>query len=286
MPLPLPSLPSNAGSAIARGSPLPPLRPRSSPLPGANTSGSASASQLGEGDICSPAARMPAAARATGHSRAIAMNSSSPSTCCGDERVIECSDALQLGRQRQASSTSVPGTGARCRSACSAILVRSGSTTTSSAVALRLCGCWRTRCRLATVALLPHTTFSLAPAANPGGHAWHRAIGAGPGFAAHAAAHARGDRAGCAKPVEEAQRHAVAGQHAVRAGIVQRHDRLRSPALDHLADARRGSRPAPASQEMRSNCPEPFGPVRRSGCSSRCGPCTKAPPCRAPPCCR
>src|SRR5204863_3428656 len=27
---------------------------------------------------------------------------------------------------------------------------------------------------------------------------------------------------------------------------------------------------------MRSNCPEPFGPIRRNGCNRRCGPCTKA----------
>src|SRR3954453_21714685 len=31
-----------------------------------------------------------------------------------------------------------------------------------------------------------------------------------------------------------------------------------------------------ACQEIRSNCPEPFTPTRRSGCSRRCGPCTKA----------
>src|SRR5579872_4395769 len=32
---------------------------------------------------------------------------------------------------------------------------------------------------------------------------------------------------------------------------------------------------------MRSNMPEPFGPVRRSGCRMRCGPLTKAPISRA-----
>src|SRR3954465_12859701 len=31
-----------------------------------------------------------------------------------------------------------------------------------------------------------------------------------------------------------------------------------------------------ACQEICSNCPEPFTPTRRSGCSRRCGPCTKA----------
>src|SRR6266568_1737602 len=36
MPLPLPSLPSSAGRAMAALMPLPPLRPRSSPLPGAS----------------------------------------------------------------------------------------------------------------------------------------------------------------------------------------------------------------------------------------------------------
>src|SRR3954469_24064814 len=31
-----------------------------------------------------------------------------------------------------------------------------------------------------------------------------------------------------------------------------------------------------ACHEICSNCPEPFTPPRRSGCSRRCGPCTKA----------
>ena len=38
--------------------------------------------------------------------------------------------------------------------------------------------------------------------------------------------------------MEKAQRHAVIGEHAVRAGIVERHHRLRAVALDHRGDAR------------------------------------------------
>ena len=41
-----------------------------------------------------------------------------------------------------------------------------------------------------------------------------------------------------AELVEEPRGHAVAGEQAVRAGVVERRDRLRAPAVDHRADAR------------------------------------------------
>ncbi len=100
MPLPLPSLPSSAGSAINARMPLPPLRPRSSPLPGANTSGSASASHRANLTIwpsCKPHAD---AARAAGHSRACAMNSSAPSTCSAMNAASSAPDAFKFRRHR------------------------------------------------------------------------------------------------------------------------------------------------------------------------------------------
>ena len=70
------SLPISAGSATAARTPLPPLRPRSSPFAGAITSGSASAIHVAR--VAMSSARTPhtSAARASGHSRASAMNSS------------------------------------------------------------------------------------------------------------------------------------------------------------------------------------------------------------------
>ena len=64
----------------------------------------------------------------------------------------------------------------------------------------------------------------------------HRAIGAGPGLAAHSAAQSAPIKLARPEPVEEAQRHAVAGEQTVRPGIVQRQDRLRPPAPDNLVD--------------------------------------------------
>src|SRR5438874_7076134 len=64
----------------------------------------------------------------------------------------------------------------------------------------------------------------------------HRTIGAGPGLAAHSAAQSAPIKLARPEPVEEAQRHAVAGEQTVRPGIVQRQDRLRPPAPDNLVD--------------------------------------------------
>ncbi len=62
------------------------------------------------------------------------------------------------------------------------------------------------------------------------------AIGPDPRLAAHPAAQCPPVELGSAEPMEEAQRHAVAGEKAVRAGIVQRHHRLRPPPIDDGAD--------------------------------------------------
>ncbi len=66
----------------------------------------------------------------------------------------------------------------------------------------------------------------------------HGAIGPRPRLAAHAAAQGPPIELGSAQPVEETRGHAVAGEEAVRAGIVQRHYRLRPPPADDVAHSR------------------------------------------------
>ena len=64
-----------------------------------------------------------------------------------------------------------------------------------------------------------------------------RAVCARPRLGAHAAAHRPAKQVGGAQLVEEPQRHAVARQHAMGAGVVQGHHALRTPAVDHGAHA-------------------------------------------------
>ena len=98
------------------------------------------------------------------------MNSSAPSTLAAIKAWSSAPDRSSSAATDQASNVSVPGSSCRCRSACSAIFVRSGSTTTSLPPFRSRWLMQRTRCRLATVALLPQTTLSLARSANSGGH--------------------------------------------------------------------------------------------------------------------
>ena len=115
------------------------------------------------------------------------------------------------------STTSVLGRTARCRSACSAILVRSGSMTTSCPplrFALRdLPHQMQIRDRRVVA---PHD-IELRVRRRVRADARHRAIGPGPGLRAHRAAHRAAIEQRGAELVEEAQRHAVHRQHAVRA---------------------------------------------------------------------
>jgi hypothetical protein len=67
--------------------------------------------------------------------------------------------------------------------------------------------------------------------------AGYRTIGARPGLAAYPAAQGPAIELAGAEPMEEAQRHAVHRQHAVRARIVERYHRLWAEALDHLRHA-------------------------------------------------
>src|SRR5919204_3401298 len=61
-------------------------------------------------------------------------------------------------------------------------------------------------------------------------------VGSCPGLAAHAAAEGAAVKLRRTEAIEEARRHAVAGEKAVRAGIVERHDRLRTPPADDFGD--------------------------------------------------
>ena len=169
IPLPRPSFPSNAGSAtIARIAP-PPCRPRSSPFPGATTSGSASAIHSASVRIWSSGTPQTEAARDTGHSRARAMNSSKPSTLAAMNSLSSLPARSSSAATAHAKGVSVPGRVCRCRSACSAILVRSGSMTASRPPRRFAFRMPRTRCTFDTVALLPQTRLSLAPSAKSGG---------------------------------------------------------------------------------------------------------------------
>src|SRR5260370_10027172 len=64
---------------------------------------------------------------------------------------------------------------------------------------------------------------------------WHGAISPRPRFAAHAAAQGAPIELSGAQAIEKTRGHAVSGQQAVRAGVVQWHHRLWTPAADHLA---------------------------------------------------
>ncbi len=175
-----------------------------------------------------------------------------------------------------ASSTSVPGSGARCRSACSAILVRSGSTTTSLPP-LRFD--WRIAAHQMQVGdgrvVAPHhvqlcirgevPAGSLAPRhrCRPTPRCARRRTSSGD-TAASRPAGGRTATTCCRRPACRAGRHSSAASPPAR-------PTARSPRRYG-----RGSHPVPVSQVMRSNVPEPFGPVRRNGCRMRCGPCTNA----------
>ena len=238
MPLPLPSFPSSAGNAISARIELPPFRPRSSPLPGANTSGSASASNRAKCDdlLLAQAARR----RRTRHRPRARRRHElvEPEQVRGDERVVECTDPFQFRRQRPRQQN--VGSGQRCQMQVG-LLGDLGAQRIDHhqlpALALRLPdAAYQMQVGDSRVVAPHHVQLrvrgELRRAAGNG------AIGAGPRLAAHAAAHRAAIELRRAKLVEEARRHAVAGEHPVRTGIVQRRHRRRPPALDHVTGAR------------------------------------------------
>jgi len=110
--------------------------------------------------------------------------------------------------------------------------------------------------------------------------AGYRTIGARPGLAAHPAAQGPAIELAGAQPMEEAQRHAVHRQHAVRARIVQRHHRLRAEALDHRRHASmnlvEGFVPADLLEPARATRPRaPQRPVQPAGAVCELGAVTR-----------
>ena len=63
------------------------------------------------------------------------------------------------------------------------------------------------------------------------------AIGSRPGFVAHHAAHRAAIEPARAELVKEAKRHAVVGEHAVRAGVIERRHGFPAEPLDHRVHA-------------------------------------------------
>src|SRR5580692_3321050 len=63
------------------------------------------------------------------------------------------------------------------------------------------------------------------------------AVSPRPCFAAYAAAQGAPIELSGAQAIEKTRGHAVSGQQAVRTGIIQRHHRLWTPAVDDLVDA-------------------------------------------------
>ena len=95
--------------------------------------------------------------------------------------------------------------------------------------------------------------------------AGRRAEGAGIGLAAHAAAQRAAAEQRRPNPVEEAQRHRIACEHPVRAGVIERQHRLRAMAVKITSPTRSWMIPSASSQEMRSNLPSPLAPTRFIG---------------------
>src|ERR1700704_2979884 len=59
-----------------------------------------------------------------------------------------------------------------------------------------------------------------------GAYARDQAVSASPSLATHPSAHGPAIELARAELVKESQRHAIAGEHAVRAGVIQRHHRF------------------------------------------------------------
>ena len=155
-----PNLPASAGSANTARMPLPPLRLRSSPLPTVIEAGEMVAYHSAKRATSATASPHVSAARSIVHGRASAMNSSKPLTHRWMNARSSAPRRSRSAATAHASTTSVPGRRARCRSACSAILVRRGSTTTSLPPARRALLISGVMCRFDHVTLLPHATMS------------------------------------------------------------------------------------------------------------------------------
>ena len=236
--------------------------------------------------MCSAGTPQTSAARSAGHARAAPCTRRSRARARAMKARSSAPSRSSSTASAKPRTTSVPGRIARCRSACSAILMRIGSTTTRRPPLRFAVRIWRTRCRLATVALLPQTMLSLRVRRRLGADAGHRAKGAGPCLAAHAAAQRRAEelasRRACGRSAATCCR-----RRACRAG--PRSSAAAPPAgrsASITAATRSWMMSSASSQAMRSKLPgaaradapqrmrEPAGAVDEFG---RCG---------APPCCR
>src|SRR6267378_3257942 len=232
------NFPARAGRAKTARTPLPPFWLRSSPLPTLMAAGEMVRNQSASCWTAVSTNPHSRAAAAGVHFRASAMYSSKPVTCRSTNARSIPPRRSSSAAIAHASTTSVPGLTGRWRSARSAILVRLGSTTTSLAPLRRAIddGC-HVQARPRDVVAPRHDQLAVLDLL--GRDAGRRgAIGAGPRLAADTAAERRAVEQRRAEPVEEAQVHRPAGEDAVRAAVVQRHDRLRAVRGDHRREAR------------------------------------------------
>jgi len=176
-----PNFPASAGSAKTARMPLPPFWLRSSPLPTLIAAGESvwyhSASRR-----TTPTGTPQVRAASSGvHARASVMNASKPSTCRSTNARSRPPRRSSSAATAHASTTSVPGRSATCRSACAATFVRFGSTTTSFAPRVRARLSTGIRCRFDHVTLLPQAITSRACSTCSG-----RMPGTGPNVPTHA----------------------------------------------------------------------------------------------------
>ena len=164
----VPHLPASAGRANTARQPLPPFRLRSSPLPTLIAAGDSVWYHSASWTIWLSGTPQTRAATAGGYRRACAMNASNPSTCASMKARSRPPRRSSSAASAHASTTSVPGRSATCRSACSASFTRLGSTTTSRAPRRRASLMSGVRWRLHQVTLFPQTTMSRASATASG----------------------------------------------------------------------------------------------------------------------
>ena len=157
-----PNLPATAGSARIAAAAFPPFRFRSSPHPQRITAGDAAAYLRARSAMASGSSPATAAARSKVHSRARARKAPAP-VVCASRKASSASPFSKRWRCRaSATATSVPGLGARCRSAWRANGVARGSTTTSAAPARCASRMYGTRWMPDAEGFAPQTTMSFA----------------------------------------------------------------------------------------------------------------------------
>ena len=169
-----------------------------------------------------------------------------------------------------ASTPSVPGRTARCRSARAAIGVRRGSTTTTLAPARRRSSITGDRCGCETLGLAPHTTISWlcwrsdgsADAIEP-----YVRSHASPTTAAQIVMSVRAAPKCSHTSGDRPERPRLPADELYRYGTTDC-----QPCVSDAWPTLPANRSSASSQRDLANSPEPFGPTRRSGCVTRSGP--------------